>query len=688
MTATFDPADPDRLLAHDRRIRGLARRLVGDGHRAEDVAQQTWCTALRHGLPAQGLSAWLCTLVRNFARNLRRDEARRLRREQAAARPEGDCLAQAQETERMRRAVVAAVFALAEPYRTTLALRFLDALPPRQVARRMHVPVETVRTRVKRGLELLRQTLDREHLGERSAWCTALLPLTRRSRPPLAAAALLAGTLAVAALGLVALWPEAAPSMAQGGGFETVAAPTLLAHEASRTADQEHAARERAFPPARTGSLLLRLCYAREGTQAAGVTLRLARGDGMQALLDHQDLVADAEGLVRVADLEPGTWRIGLDRGGATTVGIEAGKVCERVLEVPAGLQVAGVVVDADGRFVPGAELVFSECDFWSLPTLPVGRTDACGRFELRDVPETELLGARHPDHGPSALVQVHGLERDARGRLHAQLVLGRGSARVRGVVRGPDGRPVAGAALQLGRDGQHALAGTGVTGRYAPAPLRTSTDATGCFGFAAAPLGKQPLYVVAPPLAPARLDLDLRAGGPTELCLDLVAGVELTVAVPGAALVCVWDEVLPWPYQGGSMADATTGEGLRFFPLAPGRLRVQAESFGAGRATREIHAQTGERLRWDGRLELGRVLQGRVQDAEGAPVAGLGLRIGVRPHEYLETATGLHGEFRATNCAEEVTVEVLGIGPSLPAPGVERLRVRPDAGECVVTWR
>src|SRR6187200_2249060 len=152
--------DADRhheaLLRHDGYIRWLALSLVDDPHRADDVAQQTWVAALTHR-PHGSLRAWLATVTRRFASRARRGEERRTRHERAAARgAEAASDREIREREAARHAVVEAVLALAEPYRTTLVLRFLDALPPRKVAARMGVPVETVRTRIKRGLEQMR----------------------------------------------------------------------------------------------------------------------------------------------------------------------------------------------------------------------------------------------------------------------------------------------------------------------------------------------------------------------------------------------------------------------------------------------------------------------------------------------------------------------------------------------------
>ena len=79
--------------------------------------------------------------------------------------------------ERARRAVVDAVAALADPYRTTIVLRFYDGLPPREVARRMNVPVETVRTRTRRAVKLMRAQLEHRH-GPRWTVGALLAPLS------------------------------------------------------------------------------------------------------------------------------------------------------------------------------------------------------------------------------------------------------------------------------------------------------------------------------------------------------------------------------------------------------------------------------------------------------------------------------------------------------------------------------
>jgi len=192
--------DSDTLLAHAGFLRGLARSLLFDRASADDVAQQALLAALKRGVgltaPPAGFSlrGWLAGFVKNLVRQGTREEARRTAREHAAAKQEATPSAAdtAARLELMQR-VVGAVQQLEEPYRTAVLLRFFDGLPPRAIARRLGVPVETVRTRIKRGLEQLRRRLDARHDGDRIAWGALLLPTALSSGKGIVAGAL-AGT--------------------------------------------------------------------------------------------------------------------------------------------------------------------------------------------------------------------------------------------------------------------------------------------------------------------------------------------------------------------------------------------------------------------------------------------------------------------------------------------------------------
>src|SRR5262249_28675693 len=153
--------------AHAAWIRRLAARIVRDAADADDVAQSTLLEALRRR-PSVGPDprGWLARVARRVAGRMRRGGLRREAREQAVARPNAASSAPPADEALIRaslqRSVVDAVIRLAEPYRSAILLRYLDELPTRKVAQRLGVPVETVRTRLKRGLAQLREMLSRE----------------------------------------------------------------------------------------------------------------------------------------------------------------------------------------------------------------------------------------------------------------------------------------------------------------------------------------------------------------------------------------------------------------------------------------------------------------------------------------------------------------------------------------------
>ncbi len=171
--------DPDQLVVHHAWMRRLARSLVIDDSEADDVVQEAWLKAAEKppDKPA-ALGAWLATVVRNAAKQLARGESRRDRREVAVAKAEAlpstsELVARAES----RRILLDATLALSEPGRSTVLLRFFEGLPPREIAKRQGVPVETVRSRVRRALGEMRVSLDATHGGDRRAWALVLLPL-------------------------------------------------------------------------------------------------------------------------------------------------------------------------------------------------------------------------------------------------------------------------------------------------------------------------------------------------------------------------------------------------------------------------------------------------------------------------------------------------------------------------------
>ncbi len=151
----------EALLAESDWVRRLAESLVHDKTVADDIVQQTWLAALKRP-PAtdRPLRPWLRTVVENFVKMRGRGEAARTSREQAASRPEGidssEGLVARVETQRMLGGLV---LELEEPFRTTVILRYYEGLSSAEIARRTGAPEGTVRWRLKRGLEMMRERL-------------------------------------------------------------------------------------------------------------------------------------------------------------------------------------------------------------------------------------------------------------------------------------------------------------------------------------------------------------------------------------------------------------------------------------------------------------------------------------------------------------------------------------------------
>ena len=195
----------DELLADIAWVRRLATALVSDSADAEDVAQLAFVAAIETPPATPGkLRPWLLVVTRNIARMAGRTNRRRRERESSTvseAVPSPETLAERAE---LQRKLATYLTELAEPYRSTILLRYFEDLDPSEIARRLGIPAGTVRWRLKYGLDELRARLDDAHRARRKAWLVPMSGFLRLSRsvPPTATApnALASSTLAKAVL--------------------------------------------------------------------------------------------------------------------------------------------------------------------------------------------------------------------------------------------------------------------------------------------------------------------------------------------------------------------------------------------------------------------------------------------------------------------------------------------------------
>ena len=162
-----DAFDIERLLAREAWVRRVALAVAREASVAEDLAQDIWLNLLRRKPFSVGnRGGWLRSALRHRLADLARESRGRRQRERKVARSEdlpstADLVARAS----AQRHVVEAVCSLAEPYRTVVLLRYFDDWTPTQIARAHGIPPATVRVRLKRALDQLRERLH-EQFGD------------------------------------------------------------------------------------------------------------------------------------------------------------------------------------------------------------------------------------------------------------------------------------------------------------------------------------------------------------------------------------------------------------------------------------------------------------------------------------------------------------------------------------------
>lgn len=591
------PTHPELLLRERAWLQALARHLVQSHDGAEELAQDTLAAALTTPAPRHpaGLRGWLAAILRHKLAGSRRTEFRRRAREAAAARPEAlpttlDTVASFE----VQRDVSNAVLALPEPYRTTVLLRFWDEQPPAAIAARMAVPVETVRTRLKRGLAQLRERLDQKHGGERKAWAAPLGLLLQPSGTAVPPISVLAGISLMAALWKVAFaatavigsiwlfwaspWSPAVDAGPPGDPTERSPAAAVSAAlqptPPAPTIDGAPVDRVAAVTATNTAWLVLTGTVVDDATGAPlpGARVRiitwparsstdpeeLTAADGTFTLREVQPPGPEVRQLlVQATDYAVARSHLSYDTKAPTPHHVDAGTI--RLMR---GTLFAGRVVDQEGRGVPDAELLLPllavSYGGYGGPqgllerTASLGRTDADGSFQLEqpvapDSNHQNLLFALAP-RGVGWGTFAASKERREVPDLVIQL---RPNGALRLLVEAPDGTPFAGAIVRaLPRFGPVGIAIPGWH-KTAPGPamlrdwLVGTTDARGELRLPNLFLGERALnhagrterdyelWIEAPghPTQPMPR-VQLQAGTEQRLAVRLLAARKVTVAV------------------------------------------------------------------------------------------------------------------------------------------------------------
>ncbi|MEO0650283.1 MAG: sigma-70 family RNA polymerase sigma factor [Planctomycetota bacterium] len=549
--------DPEQLSTELGWLRSLARQLVRDDAVADDLVQDTLVVALERG---RGERSWLAGVIRNLDLRRRRGEGRRAVRERHGARPEQVDGPGALQAELQAQAdLVQQVLALDEPYRHTLMRRFYRDQSPQAIATEDGVSVNTVNSRLQRGLAKLRERMDAEYGGDRSAWCIALMPLVERasaSAVPFAGslltmkAALLACSAAAVATALIVFPIGSGPraDVARGqaesvapGALEALAAvpsspvsvpgPAGLAPSRSRAAVVAPPASEPSSAEPVEATSLFRLegrVVDVEGRFRGGVELAARRaGLGGPLATPGESLTSASDGTFRLSVPVDQELELVADEPYLVTVQVGAwgpGAIDEPIVVVADKRRVAGRVIDGEGQGIEGVRLALhgpadltsrigielggSRREYWS------SHTDRFGRFEFDSAPAfvDGLLELAHSEYDPRVVTLPQRDVEQLELTLKAPALLG--ELAIHGRVLAASGQPVPGAMVNCGST----VVVCDEAGGFTVDPVRA--------------LGTATLVAVAPGQLPARLER------PAEPAVDSTGWPEfLTLTLGGPAL-------------------------------------------------------------------------------------------------------------------------------------------------------
>ena len=147
--------------AHQRTVFSLALRMLADRHAAEDLAQEVFLQLYRN-LSAVSSAAHLGFWLRKVTMHRAIDRLRRTPRYESAAPEEAAAAAAGESPESdpmLERRLRALVRELAPAARAVVLLRYQEDLDPAEIARTLKMPLNTVKSHLKRSLAQLRERM-------------------------------------------------------------------------------------------------------------------------------------------------------------------------------------------------------------------------------------------------------------------------------------------------------------------------------------------------------------------------------------------------------------------------------------------------------------------------------------------------------------------------------------------------
>lgn len=316
--------------------------------------------------------------------------------------------------------------------------------------------------------------------------------------------------------------------------------------------------------------------------------------------------------------LPKGDWelRVEADDGRVsedTKVKVEIGETSEVEITMPPILVVRGIVVDADGRHVEGADVFVMQGGFPPTPSREFwARSDDEGRFEVAGLPAGSVgLHVDHPAYSKGTFEAVAA----PREKAAVVRVVVTPGAILEGTVTDADGNPVVGQQVTAMPEGSYmesVATWTSADGRYRLAPLDAKRWSIGV-----GPLGA--------PSASESVNLVGGATNTVNLTLPATTGILTGLVRLGGAPAVGAEVVVSDARDIGSGRAVTDEEGrFRVEGLALGPVRVSATATGGARGNASVSIPKDPGTA-DVTIDIGTAtFRARVVDGDGTPLSGV----------------------------------------------------------------
>jgi RNA polymerase sigma-70 factor (ECF subfamily) len=437
---------------------------------AEDLVQATFLTAITRAdtFHRDGrLMSWLCGILANHARMLRRAQSRRPNVPMITT--DADDAATVTLRAELRGALDHAVANLREPYRSVLSLHLHDGLDSGEISRSLHRAPATVRKQLERGLDQIRRALPlglatgivirinpaqiAMHAQEAARAATEQARWTASGREVTAAdtgkGVVWPAAITIAGLLLsAALWQAATPSQlaSQHLPLATAAtAPTLRREDATSSPPHEPPAQRTAATAAMPYLVRAQVSWA-DGSPAAGTNMCLVPDNDLPLAMRQLDRTAQhaavaADGSVEFNVTGSGTYALTATGTMHQQVFVVDGRTAV-TMQLAQPRDVRGRVLEPTGAPCSGAQVWLSDTAANGNAGVVYAVTNGRGEFALRAPALGCRIYARAPGYAQSPA------DRLGSGRMDLRLQTRGGGLRV--LVHNTQGEAVADAHVSV----------------------------------------------------------------------------------------------------------------------------------------------------------------------------------------------------------------------------------------------